>query len=146
MILAFQHGSKHRMRVVHRLDCTSRQPSQAPVQLRSLIAITGSALTQHYRTHRAKIVQVEGHDFVEVEGLARLINASVRFGGNQIVITLPGGADTPPAPRPGLTASRRPLSKRTRSGGRASGMACRFEERDHGQLCDFGKLGFPHAG
>ena len=26
VILAFQHGSKHRMRVVHRLDCTSRQP------------------------------------------------------------------------------------------------------------------------
>jgi hypothetical protein len=41
---------------------------------------------------------VEGHDFVEVEGLARLINASVRFNRNQIVITLPGGADTPPAP------------------------------------------------
>jgi len=41
---------------------------------------------------------VEGHDFVEVEGLARLINASVRFTGNQIVITLPGGGDTPPAP------------------------------------------------
>jgi len=34
VILAFQHGSKHRMRVVHRLDCTSRQPSRAPVQLR----------------------------------------------------------------------------------------------------------------
>src|SRR5690349_5118032 len=98
MILAFQHGSKHRMRVVHRLDCTSRQPSQAPVQPRSRIAITGSALTQQYRTHRANIVQVEGHDFVEVEGLAPLINASVRFNGNQIVITLPGGADTPPAP------------------------------------------------
>jgi hypothetical protein len=63
-----------------------------------LAAEQSNSLSITGHTGSAKIVQVEGHDFVEVEGLARLINASVRFNGNQIVITLPGGGDTPPAP------------------------------------------------
>ena len=46
----------------------------------------------------AKVVQVEGRNFVEMEGLARLINAFVSFNGDQIVITLPGAGVTPPAP------------------------------------------------
>jgi hypothetical protein len=54
------------------------------------------SITEH--TGSAKVVQVEGRNFVEVEGFARLINASVRFNGNQIVITLPGGGGTPAAP------------------------------------------------
>src|SRR5690242_15584902 len=61
-----------------------------------LAAEQSNSLSITGHTGSAKIVQVEGHDFVEVEGLARLINASVRFTGNQIVITLPGGGDTPP--------------------------------------------------
>jgi hypothetical protein len=39
----------------------------------------------------AKVVQVAGHNYVEVEGLARITNSSVNFNGNQIVLTLPGG-------------------------------------------------------
>ena len=38
----------------------------------------------------AKVVQVAGHNYVEVEGLARITNSSVNFNGNQIVLTLPG--------------------------------------------------------
>jgi hypothetical protein len=62
-----------------------------------LAAEQSSSLSITGHTGSAKVVQVEGRNFVEVEGFARLINASVRFNGNQIVITLPGG-DTPAAP------------------------------------------------
>src|SRR5437764_12841880 len=47
------------------------------------------SITGH--TGSVKVVQAEGRNFVEVEGLARLINASVRFNGHQIVITLHSG-------------------------------------------------------
>ena len=63
-----------------------------------LAAEQSNSLSITGHTGTAKVVQVEGRNFVEVEGFARLINASVRFSGNQIVITLPGGGDTPPAP------------------------------------------------
>ena len=48
VILAFQNGSKHRMRVVHGLEFTSTLPSQTPGQLRSRIAIAGSTLAGHF--------------------------------------------------------------------------------------------------
>src|SRR5580704_9452395 len=35
VVLAFQHGSKHRMRVVHRLDCTSRVIAESGTQPRT---------------------------------------------------------------------------------------------------------------
>ncbi|HTZ48594.1 MAG TPA: hypothetical protein VMH20_13440 [Verrucomicrobiae bacterium] len=40
----------------------------------------------------AKVVQVNGHNYVDVEGLARLANGSISFKGQQIVLTLPGGS------------------------------------------------------
>jgi len=51
----------------------------------------------------AKVIQVDGHNYVEVEGLARLTNSSIRFNGNQVVLNLAGGsqaAAAPPAPAP----------------------------------------------
>src|SRR5436190_12276674 len=63
-----------------------------------LVAEQSNSLSITGHTGSAKVVQVEGRSFVGVEGFVRLINASVRFNGNQIVITLPGGGDTPPAP------------------------------------------------
>lgn len=45
----------------------------------------------------AKVVQVNGHNYVDIEGLARLTNGSISFKGQQIVLTLPGGG-TPVAP------------------------------------------------
>ncbi|HEY1482083.1 MAG TPA: hypothetical protein VGF19_05095, partial [Candidatus Acidoferrum sp.] len=38
----------------------------------------------------AKVVQVAGHNYVDVEGLARITNSSINFNGNQIVLTMPG--------------------------------------------------------
>ena len=69
-----------------------------PGLLVPVAAEQSNSLTITGHTGSAKVVAVEGRNFVEVEGFARLINASVRFNGNQIVITLPDGGDTPPAP------------------------------------------------
>jgi hypothetical protein len=46
----------------------------------------------------AKIIRVEGRNYVEVEGLARLMNSSMSFNGNQIVLTMPGSTADTPAP------------------------------------------------
>ncbi|MGB8322485.1 MAG: hypothetical protein WCE52_05935 [Candidatus Acidiferrum sp.] len=56
----------------------------------------------------AKVVQVAGHNYVEVEGLARITNSSINFNGNQIVLTMPGTggglpADNSNAPAPGFS-------------------------------------------
>lgn len=46
----------------------------------------------------AKVVQVNGHNYVDIEGLARLTNSSISFKGQQIVLTLPGaGTSVAPA-------------------------------------------------
>jgi hypothetical protein len=46
---------------------------------------------------QAKVIQVEGRNYVEVDGLARLTNGSISFNGNQIVLTLPGSGGNAPA-------------------------------------------------
>jgi hypothetical protein len=46
----------------------------------------------------AKVIQVQGRNYVEVEGLAKLTNGSLSFKGNQIVLTLPGSDGTAPPP------------------------------------------------
>lgn len=43
----------------------------------------------------AKVVQVNGHNYVDVEGLARLTNGSISFKGPQVVLTLPSGGAAP---------------------------------------------------
>lgn len=50
------------------------------------------------RTGQAKVAQVEGHNYVEVEGLARITNASLSFNGDQIVLTFPTSGENPTAP------------------------------------------------
>ena len=55
----------------------------------------------------AKVIQVQGHNYVEVEGLARITNGSLSFNANQIVLTLPGSdgnaAAAAPASAPGFS-------------------------------------------
>lgn len=46
---------------------------------------------------QAAVLQINGRSYVEVEGLARLINGSLRFNGNQIELTLPASAASVPA-------------------------------------------------
>ncbi len=40
---------------------------------------------------QVKVVQINGHSYVEVEGLARIINGSISYQGNQMTLTLPNG-------------------------------------------------------
>lgn len=68
---------------------------------------TSSLLMIDGQQGQARVIQVQGKNYVEVEGLARITGGSLRFAGNQIVLTLPNSSDTPArteqsafAPRP----------------------------------------------
>lgn len=45
----------------------------------------------------AKVVQINGHSFVDVDALARIANGSIAYQGNQITLSLPGGGGGAPA-------------------------------------------------
>ena len=66
---------------------------------------------------QARVIQVQGKNYVEVEELARIAGGSLRFGGNQIILTLPSGGSTAqqteqsaPTPRSAVGLSRPFLS------------------------------------
>jgi len=46
----------------------------------------------------AKVIQVDGRNYVEVEGLVRLTKSSMSLNGNQIILTLPGSSTEAPTP------------------------------------------------
>jgi hypothetical protein len=56
----------------------------------ALVAQQTSSLTVAGQSGSAKVIQVDGRNYVEVEGLARLTNSSMSFNANQIVLTMPG--------------------------------------------------------
>ena len=62
----------------------------AAAQQSSSLVITG-------QQGQAKVIQIQGRNYVEVEALARLANGSVSFNGNQIVLTLQGSNGNAPA-------------------------------------------------
>jgi hypothetical protein len=57
---------------------------------------TSLVLSGHQES--AKVVQVQGHNYVELEGLARITNGTISFKGSQIILSLPGGAAPASAP------------------------------------------------
>ncbi|MGC2468139.1 MAG: hypothetical protein WA517_23310 [Candidatus Acidiferrum sp.] len=61
-----------------------------------LVAQETSALLIEGHQGQAKVIQVQGKNYVEVEALSRITGGSLRFEGNQIIVTLPGGADAVP--------------------------------------------------
>ena len=61
-----------------------------------LVAQETSALLIEGQQGQARVIQVQGKNYVEVEGLARITGGSLRFAGNQIILTLPGGANAAP--------------------------------------------------
>ena len=82
-----------------------------------LVAQETSALLVEGRQGQAKVIQVQGRNYVEVDELARITGGSLRFVGNQIILTLPSGSNTAPqteqsasAPRPAAGLSRPFLS------------------------------------
>jgi len=58
-------------------------------QQTNLLVITG-------QQGQATVIQVQGRNYVEVDGLARVIKGSISFNGSQIVLTLPGSATSAP--------------------------------------------------
>jgi hypothetical protein len=74
-----------------------------------LVAQETSALLIEDHQGQARVIQVQGKNYVEVEGLARITGGSLRFEGNQIIVTLPGGAHA--APQTEQSASAAALSR-----------------------------------
>ncbi|MGB0036815.1 MAG: hypothetical protein WBP79_15200 [Candidatus Acidiferrales bacterium] len=76
-----------------------------------LVAQETSSLLIEGPQGQAKVIQVQGKNYVEVDELARITGGSLRFAGNQIVLKLPGSGDTSsqavqPAPAPPVGFSR----------------------------------------
>jgi hypothetical protein len=69
-----------------------------PILVLTLIAQQSNSLVVNGQQGEAKVIQVQGHNYVEVEGLARITNGSVSFNGNHIVLTLPGSSGNASAP------------------------------------------------
>lgn len=66
-----------------------------PAMALSLAAQRSNSLIIPGQEGSAKVIRVGGHNYVDVEGLARLTNGSISFNGNQIILNLPGaGPDT----------------------------------------------------
>jgi hypothetical protein len=69
-----------------------------PAFFLALAAQHGSSLSIAGQSGSAKVVQVGGRDYVEVEGLARLTKSNISFKGNEIILMLPGTASENPTP------------------------------------------------
>lgn len=73
----------------------------------SLIAQQTNSLIIAGQPGSAKVIQVDGRNYVEVESLARLTNGSISFNASQIVLTLPGSSpDSSAAPPPATGFSK----------------------------------------
>jgi hypothetical protein len=74
-----------------------------------LVAQETSALLIEGHQGQARVIQVQGKNYVEVEALSRITGGSLRFAGNQIILTLPGGANV--TPQTGQSAPAAALSR-----------------------------------
>jgi hypothetical protein len=78
---------------------SAQPPSSAP-PVRSTSAPSRSAtLSIAGQPEQAPLIHVNGRSYVDIESLARLTHADVRYVGSQIVLTLPGESQTPAGPR-----------------------------------------------
>jgi len=60
-----------------------------------LVAQQTTALLLEGPSGAAQVIQVQGKKYVEVGELSRITGGSLRFAGNQIILTLPGSDSTP---------------------------------------------------
>ena len=72
-----------------------------------LVAEETSALLIEGPQGQAGVIQVQGKNYVEVEGLARITGGSLRFAGNQLTLTLPNGSNTVPQTEQSASAPQR---------------------------------------
>jgi hypothetical protein len=57
-----------------------------------LVAQQTTSLAVNGQQGSARVVQVDGHNYVDIEGLARLTNGTISFKGSQILLSLPVAA------------------------------------------------------
>lgn len=81
----------------------------------AVMAQQTTSLVVHGQQGDAKVVQVQGHNYVDIEGLARLTNGTISFKGTQIVLTLPAAAA--PTPVASVPAQPTGISKDFRTAG-----------------------------
>ena len=62
--------------------------SRADTQSPGTLVITGNS-------EQAPITRISGHPYIDVEALARITHATVRYVGSQIILTLPNAAPQP---------------------------------------------------
>ena len=58
----------------------------------------GGALVVSGQPGQTPVLQLNGRSYVDIAALARLINGSLSFKGNQVTLTLPGSGDSTPPP------------------------------------------------
>jgi hypothetical protein len=88
------------------------RPFSASLMLALFLLLPGLALAQAAQEKEnltltvsghpglAAIVQMNGRSFVEVEALARAVNGTLHFNGNQIILTMPASPAGGPAAQP----------------------------------------------
>jgi hypothetical protein len=96
---------------IAKINCSRRLSAAVllilPSVALSVAAQPGISLMIAGRTGSAKVTQVDGHNYVEVEGLARLTKSSIILQGDQIVLTLPDAISDSPSPAaPGASFSK----------------------------------------
>jgi len=69
----------------------------------SLTAQQVTSLIVHGQSGSAKVAQVQGHNYVDVDDLARITGGSISFKGTDIVLTLPALTPAPTPEEKGLS-------------------------------------------
>jgi hypothetical protein len=77
--------SRRKVRPVAMLACIAALTLTLAAQQSSVLSVSGQQGT-------AKVVQFQGQNYVNVDGLARIVNGSISFQANQIVLTLANAA------------------------------------------------------
>ena len=65
---------------------------------------------------QAAVVQVKGHSYADLEALARILNGSLSFNGNQIILRLPASASSARPPTSPRVFSPQPSKRWPQSG------------------------------
>jgi hypothetical protein len=61
-----------------------------PVTAITLLAQQSNSLVVRGQQGQATVIQVQGRNYVEVDGLARVVSGTISFNGSQIVLTITG--------------------------------------------------------
>jgi hypothetical protein len=77
----------------------SSAPPSSSAQSRAQMRTQPGTLVIAGEEEQAPITRINGHPYVDIESLARITHATVRYVGNQIILTLPNASESAqPAP------------------------------------------------